>query len=215
MFPGAGRLRCRRRRADLHAAVPAQAGPDLSRRVRRPRDSPTSHVVADAIEATLTVPAPRRGEPTIVERRFPVERRLARKPAEVLHSFFRADEPRRQLSAYSLLDAAGAPVECAVPRIGGRIVGRSGRRLTLLLDPGRVKHDLKPHKEVGRAIVDGQTYTLPNCRRLARCTRQNRSAEFRKKFRVTKADVRQPDPKRWQLTVAACGNAPATGCRVR
>jgi hypothetical protein len=76
----------------------------------------------------------------------------------------------------------------------------SGKRLTLLIDPGRVKQDLKPHKEVGRALLDGQTYTLL----IDAAWRDAKGAplahEYRKSFRVTKADVRQPDPRRWRLT---------------
>jgi hypothetical protein len=174
-----------RYRAVLEARVIADAGTASTRRV----------------EAVLSLPTPPRARPTVVEAIYPSSDVL---PENQLKFYIHFSAPMRRGDTYrhiQLFDSAGAPVDAPFLELAEELWDESGERLTLLLDPGRVKQDLKPHKEVGRAIVDGGTYTIiiSSEWRDARGEKLNR--EYRKTFRATKADVRQPQPKRWKLTV--------------
>jgi hypothetical protein len=157
------------------------------------------------IETTLMLPPTRGGQPTIVEGIFPSSDVL---PENQLKFYIYFSAPMSRGDSYrhlQLVDAAGMPVVASFLELAEELWDDTGRRLTLLMDPGRVKRDLKPHKEVGRAIRDGQTYTLQIADDWRDARRQKLGGKFRKQFRVTKADVRQPDPKRWRLTVPRAG----------
>jgi hypothetical protein len=157
------------------------------------------------IEAALTVPAPRNGEPTVVEGVFPSSNVL---PENQLKFYIYFSAPMSRGESYrhlQLINASGTPVEAPFLELAEELWDDSGRRLTLLLDPGRVKRDLKPHKEVGRAIRNGQTYALQIANDWRDGRGQRLGDKYRKQFGVTAADVRQPDPKRWGLTLPRAG----------
>ncbi|MEL6837829.1 MAG: hypothetical protein AAFP85_00970 [Pseudomonadota bacterium] len=78
-------------------------------------------------------------------------------------------------------------------------------RLTLLLDPGRVKTGLNAHKAFGRALVAGQSYVLTvdtQARTAAGC---NLAAPFSHSFVAGDGDFDPPNPGRWALDLPAAG----------
>src|SRR6185295_11656461 len=82
-------------------------------------------------------------------------------------------------------------------------------RLTLLIDPGRIKRGVKPLLDVGPVFEAGKNYALTvatTCRDAA--GRPLRMA-FEKKFRVVAADRTPPDPARWVVTPPAAGTRDA------
>jgi hypothetical protein len=167
--------------------------------------SPTSQ----RIESILTLPAPSRGKRPVVEAVYPTSDVL---PENQLKFYIHFSAPMRRGDSYqyiTLFDSAGARVEAPFLELAEELWDESGRRLTLLLDPGRVKQDLKPHKEVGRAIVDGREYTLVISNEWRDARGEKLGAEFRKTFHATKADVDQPDPKQWKLSIPAAGTRQA------
>jgi len=60
----------------------------------------------------------------------------------------------------SLLDSEGQPIQDALYRSPVELWDRSMRRLTVLLDPGRLKRWVGPNVELGPPLTAGQTYTL-------------------------------------------------------
>jgi hypothetical protein len=104
-----------------------------------------------------------------------------------------------------LLDAKGAPVDAPFLELAEELWDESGKRLTLLLDPGRVKQGLKPHAEVGRALAQGNAYTLLISDRWPDAQQALLAREHRKRFHVVPADTRQPDPKQWRLQLPDAG----------
>jgi hypothetical protein len=156
-------------------------------------------------ETTFSLRALRRTAPTIVEAIYPSSDVL---PENQLKFYIHFSAPMRRGDSYrniQLLDLKGTPIEAPFLELAEELWDESGRRLTLLLDPGRVKQDLRPHKEVGRALADGGTYVLVISKEWRDASGEKLGREFRKAFRVVKADVRQPDPKRWTLTVPGAG----------
>jgi hypothetical protein len=111
------------------------------------------------------------------------------------------------LDQISLLDSAGQPVADALYRPPVELWDRTMRRLTVLLDPGRLKRWVSPNIELGPPLKAGEIYTLEigagmidlNGRPLREC--------FRKHFLVG-------DPVREQLSVESWDLLPpATGSR--
>jgi hypothetical protein len=157
------------------------------------------------LETIVSLPAPPRGEPAVIEAVFPSSDIL---PANQLKFYIHFSAPMSRGDSYRhirLLDEAGRPVEAPFLELAEELWDESGSRLTLLLDPGRVKQDLKPHKEVGRALAEGRNYTLLIDADWRDAQRAPLASEFRKTFRVTEDDVRQPDPRRWRLTPPRAG----------
>ena len=98
-----------------------------------------------------------------------------------------------------LLDGEGKKIKLPFLEIGEELWDRSGTRLTLLVDPGRVKNLLLPRRVLGPVFDAGKDYTLvvsasfkdAHGRRLAR--------PFRRAIHIRAVDDRQPDPKSWKV----------------
>jgi hypothetical protein len=105
-----------------------------------------------------------------------------------------------------LLDGEGKPVDLPFLELAEELWNPTGDRLTLLLDPGRVKQELLPREEVGPVLVAGRHYTLVVDRNWRDAAGQPLAAESRKSFAVTVADEICPNPKKWRLTVPQAGS---------
>ena len=98
-----------------------------------------------------------------------------------------------------LIDDNGVEVILPFLELNEHLWDRRQQRITLLLDPGRIKRGLKPNEEVGNALIAGHGYTLvidadwpdANGNRLVR--------PFRKQFRAAPPDRKSPDPAEWQI----------------
>ena len=177
------------------AVFDANALPTANNRPREP-----------LVETTLEVPGPLRGQKTVVEAIFPSGDVL---PENLLKFYIHFSAPMSRGDSYRhirLLDAAGAPVDFPFLELAEELWDESGKRLTLLLDPGRVKQGLKPHEEVGRALAQGNAYTLLIADTWPDAQRAPLARAHRKKFHVAQADTRQPDPKQWRLQLPAVGS---------
>ncbi len=157
------------------------------------------------IETTLHVPGPLRGQKTVVEAIYPSGDVL---PENLLKFYIHFSAPMSRGGSYRhirLLDEAGVPVDFPFLELAEELWDESGKRLTLLLDPGRVKQGLKPHEEVGRALAQGNAYTLLIVDNWPDAQRAPLARDHRKKFHVAQADTRQPDPKHWRLQLPGTG----------
>lgn len=112
-----------------------------------------------------------------------------------------------------LLDDTGGDLDLPFLEIGEELWDPSGKRLTLLLDPARVKRGLKPREEQGPVLMAGRRYTLVVDRRWRDATGRPLRAEFRKRFAVGPADETSPDPRRWRLSRPAAGSREALVAR--
>jgi hypothetical protein len=72
-------------------------------------------------------------------------------------------------------------------------------RLTLLLDPARVKRGLVPNQEMGRALQPGRTYELVIDAGWPDAQGQPLAESHVKKWRVSRADYQQPEIARWEV----------------
>ncbi|MEM7386877.1 MAG: PQQ-binding-like beta-propeller repeat protein, partial [Verrucomicrobiota bacterium] len=118
--------------------------------------------------------------------------------------------PMERGAAYesiSLIDAeSDQPVTLPFLELGEELWDRSGKRLTLFFDPGRVKRELQPRDEVGPAIVSGRSYLLRVDRAWRDADGQPMLNAFEKRFTVGPPDYDQPDPTQWKIEVPNPGS---------
>lgn len=72
-------------------------------------------------------------------------------------------------------------------------------RLTLLIDPGRIKRGVKPLEDVGPVFEAGKTYFLTIKAGWRDAAGRPLRGEVRHSYRVGPADRTPPDPARWQI----------------
>lgn len=98
-----------------------------------------------------------------------------------------------------LREASGGVVELPFLELDEELWDPEMTRLTLLIDPGRIKRGVKPLEDMGPVFEEGKSYTLsikPTWRDAA--GRPLRTA-YEKTFRIGPADRTPPDPRRWRI----------------
>ncbi len=152
--------------------------------------------------ATPQVPA----TPTLVTRIEPTGDRL---PANLLKFYVHFSAPMGRGDAYDhlrLADAAGKPLDRPFLELGEELWDPTQTRLTVLLDPGRIKRGLRPHEELGPIFAADQTYTLQIDPTWCDATGKPLGAPASKRFTTTPADETSPDPKTWAITAPHAGS---------
>ena len=83
-------------------------------------------------------------------------------PRNLLRCYVEFSAPMREAGAthVRLFDAEGAPLVGALLATEYELWDPDRRRLTVLLDPARIKRGLVPHREVGYPLREGASVTL-------------------------------------------------------
>jgi hypothetical protein len=76
-------------------------------------------------------------------------------------------------------------------------------RLTLWLDPGRIKTDLIPNKELGLPLLEGHEYSLDISDKWLSAKGKPLARPLRKLLYVGKRDSEKPDLRNWKLIIPA------------
>lgn len=123
-------------------------------------------------------------------------------PANLLRLYLYLPEPVRDpdaLGSIALFDADGQPISNAFLPNRYDLLSPDRKRLTLLLDPGRVKTGLGAHELMGRALARGQSYILKvNWSVWSADCEPDESTLF--PLSIGRADFDPPDPSSWVLT---------------
>lgn len=106
-----------------------------------------------------------------------------------------------------LRDEAGREIELPFLELDEELWDPAMTRLTLLIDPGRIKRGVKPLEDIGPVFEAGQRYSLTLDAACRDAEGRPLRAAFVKTFRVDDADRTPPDPARWKIA------APRTGTR--
>lgn len=134
------------------------------------------------IAKEFSIPAAPPTAPTTVTAIYPSASTL---PDNQLRFYIHFSAPMSAGQAYThikLLQANGQIVSRAFLEIGEELWDGSGQRLTLLLDPGRVKKGLKPREEFGPVLTAGQSYRLVIDKNWRDANNQSLAAGFEKRF---------------------------------
>ncbi|RZL37144.1 MAG: hypothetical protein EOP35_09385 [Rubrivivax sp.] len=131
-------------------------------------------------------------------------------PENLLRIELRFDRPQRlpfDVERLALLDGEGREIRHAL--LDMALPDADGRRITVLLDPGRVKTGVGPNLEAGRALREGATVSL----RVAGGEGDRLPAV--KTWRVTAAVSQPLQPQRWRLASPRSGTRDALSVDLR
>jgi hypothetical protein len=81
--------------------------------------------------------------------------------------------------------------------------------LTLWLDPGRIKRDLQPNKELGNPLHKGERYELIIGKDWQSADGVTLNTIYQKKFVVGARDDLSPDPAQWEIDIPKAGTKDA------
>ncbi len=156
---------------------------------------------APPLEARFEVPLDQRERP--VTQLLAIHPAADTLPENQLRWYLEFSAPMRPAEALQqvhLLDQSGNEVQDAFLMVADELWDPSNTRLTLFLDPGRVKQGIRTNVELGRPLQAGRRYTLrvdPSWHD-ARDRPLGRTTE--KRFAVVAADFATPRPTAWVLT---------------
>ena len=142
---------------------------------------------------------------TVVSRIEPLNEPL---PENLLKFYVYFDQPMGRGEAYShlqLVDSEGKPLDHPFLELGEELWNPTGTRLTVLLDPGRIKRGLRPREELGPIFDAGRSYTLKVDPSWRDAVGHPLKGPASKTFRTGPADETSPDPKAWGITLPRSG----------
>lgn len=149
--------------------------------------------------SVLHMPAPVFDGKTVVTGVFPTASVL---PENLLKFYihFSAQMSRGHIYDYiQLFGADGQPVELPFLEIDEELWNPEMNRLTLFLDPGRIKRGVKPLEDIGPSLEVGRTYKLVVNRAWLDATGTPMRQGFAKTFTIGPADREPLDPKLWTM----------------
>jgi hypothetical protein len=158
------------------------------------------HIRDKIISSTHLIPAPKFEATAFVSAIYPAVDSL---PENLLKFYLFFSAPMSGGHIYDhirLRDADGKEVQLPFLEIDEELWDPAMTRLTLFLDPGRIKRGVRPLEEIGPALRAGKTYTLRISRDWRDANGASLKSDFEKSFKVTEADREPPNPHRWKIT---------------
>ncbi|HEU0005209.1 MAG TPA: Ig-like domain-containing protein [Terriglobia bacterium] len=170
------------------------------RAVFRPGQLPGAQRVEDApIAAVFKLPTIRPVPTTVVQQVFPSSVSL---PENLLKFYVHFSAPMSRGRIYEhihLRDDAGKEIELPFLEIDEELWDPTMTRLTLFIDPGRIKRGVLPLEEIGPALETGKSYSLVIDSDWKDGAGNLLQAGFAKRFSVAAPDRDPPDPARWNI----------------
>lgn len=131
-------------------------------------------------------------------------------PENVLRFYIHFSVPMSPHVAFNhikLRDASGKADEAAFMKFKQELWNEDRTRLTVLIDPGRIKRDVATNIERGPALLEGESYTLSVEDAWPSANGSSLLPRFSKTFRVGQPLRKQPNVKFWQ------SNSPCIGTK--
>ena len=157
------------------------------------------------IIARLDVPAVTREATTVVTQVFPSGPVL---PENLLKFYVHFSAPMSRGSVYDFIqlnDDSGRKVELPFLEINEELWDDRMVRLTLIIDPGRIKRGVKPLEDIGPALEEGKRYTLIIDGKMQDGAGVSLKNSFEKVFTVGPPDRTPPDPVQWKIGTPKAG----------
>ena len=156
--------------------------------------SPKKEPIVAIFKAPVT-----HSEATTVQGIFPTAARL---PENLLKFYVHFSAPMSRGNIYEhirLLDSVGKVIELPFLEIDEELWNPTMTRLTLFIDPGRIKRGVLPLEEIGPALETGKSYSLVIDSGWNDGAGKPLRSDFEKRFSVVAPDRDPPDPKQWQI----------------
>jgi hypothetical protein len=161
------------------------------------------------ITAVFQLPQSESASTTVVTQIYPTAEIL---PENLLKFYVHFSAPMSRGRIYDhihLRNDAGVEVELPFLEIDEELWNPEMTRLTLFIDPGRIKRGVLPLEEVGPALEAGKRYALVIDREWKDGTGNPLKERFEKAFRVGTPDRDPPDPARWNIQLPRSGTRDA------
>jgi hypothetical protein len=155
------------------------------------------------------LPAGSQQPTTVVCQLYPTAAEL---PENQLKFYLYFSAPMRRGDIYrhiQIRDATGSVIDLAFLELEEELWDPTMTRLTLLIDPGRIKRGVKPLEDIGPVFDAGKNYSLKIAPEMRDAEGRPLRATHEKKFRIGAADRTAVDPAKWQLTPPAAGTRAA------
>lgn len=166
----------------------------------------TYHGDLAPLSAVFRVPSTANGPATIVSEVYPSSNTL---PENLLKFYVHFSAPMsggRIYEHFHLRNAAGKDVVLPFLELDEELWNPEMTRLTLLLDPGRIKREVRPLVELGPALEAGRRFTLVIDREWKDSVGRPLREAFSKSFEVVPPDRTPPDPAKWTVISPAAGS---------
>ena len=161
------------------------------------------------VAATFKAPPRSSGPGAVVTQIYPSAEVL---PENLLKFYIQFSRPMRRGHIYEyihLRNAAGRDVELPFLEIDEELWDPSLTRLTLFIDPGRIKRGVHPLEEIGPALQAGQRYTLVIDSASKDGIGNPLRETFHKEFLVGPPDRDPLDPEKWGIERPKAGTRAA------
>lgn len=139
-----------------------------------------------------------------------IEPRAQALPANLLRFYIHFTAPMAQIEHIydhvSLVRADGSVVDSPFLKLSWNLWDDAQKRLTVLLDPGRIKRGVGPNLEVGPPLAEGQTYTLRIGPGLRDAEGRPLADTLDKTFTVTAPVRERLDPLGWTIETPPSGS---------
>src|ERR1041385_2487576 len=169
------------------------------RAIFQPGQLPGGSGTGAVISAVFQAPSRRTNQTTVVSHVYPSAGVL---PENLLKFYIHFSAPMSRGHIYQhihLRDDTGKDVELPFLEIDEELWDPTMTRLTLFIDPGRIKRGVRPLEELGPALEEGKRLALvidPAWKDGTGCPLRE---TFRKVFKVGRPDREPPDPARWKI----------------
>lgn len=151
------------------------------------------------------LPRPSVTATTFVRQIFPTASLL---PENLLKFYVHFSAPMSRGQIYDhirLRNEAGKDVELPFLEIDEELWDPTMTRLTLFIDPGRIKREVKPLEDIGPALEQGESFTLVIESTWKDASGSPLKQSYRKTFQVGPPDRDPPDPDQWQVKAPSAG----------
>ena len=155
----------------------------------------------NAVTLDIALPARKPAAAAVVTHIYPTASKL---PENQLRFYLHFSQPMSKGEAYThlkLLKEDGTAVELPFLELGEELWDGTGTRLTLLIDPGRIKRGLKPREDVGPVLEAGHSYTLAVDSSWKDASGEPLKTGFRKQFSAQEPVETGIDVAAWKLTL--------------
>ena len=156
--------------------------------------------------SAVTIPLPLDSEIPIVENIFPSSDSV---PENMLKMYFVFSKPMqevRSLDYIKVYDNKNDSLVDVFLDLQPELWNKKHTRLTLWLDPGRIKTDLIPNKERGLPIIEGKDYRLEIAAEWKDYTGVPLGVPYQKTFHVETRDTQSPDIRSWGILPPKAGS---------
>lgn len=173
--------------------------------VFRPAELPAFKGNRRELTATLRIPPRSLTPTTVVTHVYPTADVL---PENLLKFYVHFSAPMSRGDIYDhirLVEEGGKQVDLPFLEIDEELWDDSMKRLTIFVDPGRIKRGVLPLKDVGPALEMGKRYSLIIDSAWEDGAGNPLKESFQKRFLVGAPDREPPDPSQWNVQLPASG----------